>query len=647
MATAVTLDSVNSELKESNKKLKTIKDLTVDSLDYQLLSIETFEKGFFELTEFLKGNSLLQIEKDRELAEYNKDMLDAMKKNTMVGPPSQAQQDSSNMLLFLGNLKSLGAFAGIAAVALGSAAGIISGYINNLKLIGKGIVSLLNFFTPNILSSAVIGKAVNLFIEFTSGITKLASSLTKAITASTAVGNVVNLFLKFTSGITKITSSLTSAVAASTAVGKVVNLFVKSVTSISQILSNAISGVTRVFNGISEFVKTAMGMGEKVAKVNESVSKFSSTFSKVFGGVLKVVSKIFTPIITIFTTIMGAIEGFKAEGIIGLFKGAITGFFEGFIGGFLDIVKDLTSWVLGALGFEKAEKFLDSFSFNDLFKEFVNSIFGFVDDIFTGIIESFKAVGNSITTAVSDVNSFIKSILKNSLPIADKNKPWYSVNNLAAKAIPDAVYKFVGINSDGTDIPAPPVQEPAVQQPNKNISGKPATYKINGKEVSEEEYMKSPSQVNRAAKRQRREKENENILKGFKGTIIANEPVIPGQELSKKQMSSIASSKSMGYAGYTPEVEAQYKKQADSSKLVVQQPEYKRAEQLGSQMNLAKQEGDQLKAQADAASRSGNSTNNVSSNTVNNVNNSNTTVVKPAPSPGKRPSNVSDLIWSY
>jgi hypothetical protein len=266
-------------------------------------------------------------------------------------------------------------------------------------------------------------------------------------------------------------------------------------------------------------------------------------------------------------------DGFEKEGFLGLIKGGIKGFFDGFIGGFLDIVKDLTSWVLGALGFEKAEKFLDSFSFNDLFKEFVNSIFGFVDDIFTGIIESFKAVGNSITTAVSDVNSFIKSILKNSLPIADKNKPWYSVNNLAAKAIPDAVYKFVGINSDGTDI--------------------------------------------------------------------------PGQELSKKQMTSIASNKSMGYAGYTPEVEAQYKKQADSSKLVVQQPEYKRAEQLGSQMNLAKQEGDQLKAQADAASRSGNSTNNVSSNTVNNVSNSNTTVVKPAPSPGKRPSNVSDLIWSY
>jgi phage-related protein len=556
MATAVTLDSVNSELKESNKKLKTIKDLTVDSLDYQLLSIETFEKGFFELTEFLKGNSLLQIEKDRELAEYNKDLIEAIQ--DIQASPAQAQQDSSNMLLFLGNLKSLGIFAGIASVALGSAAGIISGYINNLKLIGKAIVGIVKMLTPNSLLTSIGNSIKSISTMFTSGI-KLMSTA----------------FMSGTSSVSKFFTS--------------VGTFFSKALDFKPI-KDAFAFITRVFNGISEFVKTAMGMGEKVAKVNESVSKFSSTFSKVFGGVLKVVSKIFTPIITIFTTIMGAIEGFKAEGIIGLIKGAITGFFEGFIGGFLDIVKDLTSWVLGALGFEKAEKFLDSFSFNDLFKEFVNSIFGFVDDIFTGIIESFKAVGNSITTAVSDVNSFIKSILKNSLPIADKNKPWYSVNNLAAKAIPDAVYKFVGINSDGTDIPAPPVQEPAVQQPNKNISGKPATYKINGKEVSEEEYMKSPSQVNRAAKRQRREKQNE---------------------------------------------------------LVVQEPESKRAEQLGSQMNLAKQEGDQLKAQADAASRSGNSTNNVSSNTVNNVNNSNTTVVKPAPSPGKRPSNVSDLIWSY
>jgi len=540
MATAVTLDSVNSELKESNKKLKTIKDLTVDNLDYQLLSIETFEKGFFELTEFLKGNSLLQIEKDRELAEYNKDLIEAIQ--DIQVSPTQAQQDSSNMLLFLGNLKSLGIFAGIASVALGSAAGIISGYINNLKLIGKAIVGIVKMLTPTSLLTSIGNSIKSISTMFMSGI-KLMSTT-------------------FMSGASSVSKFFTS-----------VGTFFSKALDFKPI-KDAFIFITRVFNSISELVKTAMGMGEKVAKVNESVSKFSSAFGKVFSGVLKVVSKIFTPIITIFTTIMGAIEGFKAEGIIGLIKGAITGFFEGFIGGFLDIVKDLTSWVLGALGFNKAEKLLDSFSFNDLFKEFVNSIFGTVSDIFTGIIESFKAVGNSITTVVSDVDSFIKSILKNSLPIADKNKPWYSVNNLAAKAIPDAVYKFVGINSDSTNIPAPPVQE-----------------------------------------------------------------------LSKKQMTSIASNKSMGYTGYTPEVEAQYKKQADSSKLVVQQQEFKRAEQLGSQMNLAKQEGDQLKAQA--TSRSGNSTNNVSSNTVNNVNNSNTTVVKPAPSPGKRPSNVSDLIWSY
>jgi len=540
MATAVTLDSVNSELKESNKKLKTIKDLTVDNLDYQLLSIETFEKGFFELTEFLKGNSLLQIEKDRELAEYNKDLIEAIQ--DIQVSPAQAQQDSSNMLLFLGNLKSLGIFAGIASVALGSAAGIISGYINNLKLIGKAIVGIVKMLTPTSLLTSIGNSIKSISTMFMSGI-KLMSTT----------------FMSGTSSVSKFFTS--------------VGTFFSKALDFKPI-KDAFIFITRVFNSISELVKTAMGMGEKVAKVNESVSKFSSAFGKVFSGVLKVVSKIFTPIITIFTTIMGAIEGFKAEGIIGLIKGAITGFFEGFIGGFLDIVKDLTSWVLGALGFNKAEKLLDSFSFNDLFKEFVNSIFGTVSDIFTGIIESFKAVGNSITTVVSDVDSFIKSILKNSLPIADKNKPWYSVNNLAAKAIPDAVYKFVGINSDSTNIPAPPVQE-----------------------------------------------------------------------LSKKQMTSIASNKSMGYTGYTPEVEAQYKKQADSSKLVVQQQEFKRAEQLGSQMNLAKQEGDQLKAQA--TSRSGNSTNNVSSNTVNNVNNSNTTVVKPAPSPGKRPSNVSDLIWSY
>jgi hypothetical protein len=724
-----TLEKVNDQLKESNKKLKTIKDLTVDSLDYQLLTVEAIEKGFSKLTDFMKGNSLLQIEKDRERSEYEKDTLETFKEMAKKSnvPRDQARMDSKNMLVWLGNLQRIGVFAGILAVSLGTVAGAISSYVKNLMVIGKGISYLVKLFAPSNLLKTIGDSIAKIKSIFTISASSIDSVFTKSF------GKIVTFFK--TMGDVFLGFSLRS-----------------------KVFKEAITGITRFMRGVTDFSNYVLKFGDKFNDITRMFNKFSKSFSKVFGGVFKVVSKIFAPIITVFTTIMGAWEGFKAEGIIGLLKGVITGFFDGFILGFLDVVKDIGAWVLGALGFDKAEKFLDSFSFNDLFKGFIDGIFGAVSDIFTGIIESFKGIGNSLSTAVSDINSFIKSILKNALPIADKSQPWYSVNNLAAKAIPDAVYKFVGINSDGTELPPEPIQEPVPQNPNSTKGGrKPTTYKIDGKEVSKEEYDNSPDQlyIKKTLKSEKEDfkarqekisaavKENPSLdpnnitmiagevvvpgkdlsknqlgaikmakqmdnykyppeiesqykkqikaeseinkvealkKRGFseeeisktplsplydkvikselespitkssstssKELMIGGEPFIKGQSLSKIQMSAISLSKSMGNKNYPSEVEAQYKKQVDASNLVVDQPQNKRAVELGSAMSVARNESEQLKSQAEGAKSGGGGTNNISSNTVNNVSNSNTTVVRPSPSPGKRPSNVSELIWS-
>ena len=123
-------------------------------------------------------------------------------------------------------------------------------------------------------------------------------------------------------------------------------------------------------SGVSSFFEFFSGIGKTLRG-----------FGKVFTAVKVIAEKIAIPI----TIIMGlydgineAIEGFKKEGILGGIKGFITGVLNSVIGSFLDLIKDIVSWVAGALGFDQVEKMLDSFSFVTIIKDFV-------DDLFKGI----------------------------------------------------------------------------------------------------------------------------------------------------------------------------------------------------------------------------------------------------------------------
>jgi uncharacterized protein YggT (Ycf19 family) len=108
------------------------------------------------------------------------------------------------------------------------------------------------------------------------------------------------------------------------------------------------------------------------------IGEYFGKFAKVFGAVSKIVSKIFVPIqiiMGIFDTVSGAIDGFKKEGVLGAIQGGITGLINGVFMSFFDLVKDGISWILSAIGFDDAAKFLDSFSFSDLFASLMDKIF--------------------------------------------------------------------------------------------------------------------------------------------------------------------------------------------------------------------------------------------------------------------------------
>ena len=107
-------------------------------------------------------------------------------------------------------------------------------------------------------------------------------------------------------------------------------------------------------------------------------------FFKVLGKILGKLAYPLQVIMSIWDTVEGALDGWnKTEGgftdkLFGAIKGGLTGLLNGLIGGLLDLLKDGLVWILDALGFDKAVKFLESFSFSDLIGNLVG---GYIDMI--------------------------------------------------------------------------------------------------------------------------------------------------------------------------------------------------------------------------------------------------------------------------
>lgn len=149
---------------------------------------------------------------------------------------------------------------------------------------------------------------------------------------------------------------------------------------------------------IGGFVEFFAGLGSKLGM-----------FGKIFGAVSKVVSKIAYPlmiILTLWDTVKGALKGFEEGGLVGAIGGAIKGFFNSLIFGVLDMFKGAISWIAGALGFKQVEKFLDSFSFEDMFSSFVDAVLFIPQQIQNFImhpIDSLKKLGTVISDTFSKI----------------------------------------------------------------------------------------------------------------------------------------------------------------------------------------------------------------------------------------------------
>lgn len=383
----ITLDDVTIELMQANVSLEKIDDNTVLANEFLNLSIDTFKQGFGDLLEFFKGNSLANLEREREQAEFNKDMLAALQdlKPEYTGPNKAPEPKDADFGLG-------GLLAGL-AIAIGAVIGVIRGQLAAIKTFIKAL-------TPNVLIEK-IRKAITSFVAGLSmGFDLLKASLMERLNrVGRFLTGVFDDVIKFFAGESRLFSGLK-------------NVF----TTLFQPFKDIFSGLKNVLTTLFQPFKELFGMVKGLlagpfgmaADLFSGIGKTLSSFGAMVGKVAGIVGKIFLPltiIMTVWDTVKGAIAGFEEDGIIGGIAGAIKGFFNSLIFGPIDMLKDATAWVLGFFGFDKAKEFINSFSFEKTFTKVIDAIFSPVDTLkklLDGVVSFFTDIGNKLTGFIND-----------------------------------------------------------------------------------------------------------------------------------------------------------------------------------------------------------------------------------------------------
>lgn len=268
----------------------------------------------------------------------------------------------------------LGAIATALAVALAAVVAAIKSQV-------KAIRYFLDLLTPDKLKTAITKSITSFIAGLSMQFDLIKASISEKLSGVTKIFDNVVDWVKGLFGSVK-ESKLGAAVGSFFSfVSKALNPFIDAGKMIAGFLEGPIG------KGI-DFVKDVF------SKIGSWFEAFGSKVGKV-AGVLEKFMLPLTIIMTVWDTVKGAIEGFEKEGIIGGIKGAITGFFNSLIFGPIDMLKEATAWVAGFFGFDKAKEALQSFSFEKLFKDFVDTIFKPID-VFKDIMKKMEKFFESL-----------------------------------------------------------------------------------------------------------------------------------------------------------------------------------------------------------------------------------------------------------
>ena len=260
------------------------------------------------------------------------------------------------------------------AAALGTIAGLFTAQIKTMKFFGKLLME----------GAEGIGAVLKRFAKFL-GLDEIGANIQEKF--KRMVTFVEDIVSSIKQRITKIGSSIASFFEESVAKFKKYFSFFeeseigKKLKSIGTFISDTVSKFVEPFKDAFKALGaegTVMKFVGKIKDFFSGIGEYLSKFSKVFVGVSKIVAKIAYPlqiIMGLWDTVKGAMEGYEKEGIFGAIQGGITGLINGVFMSFFDLIKDGISWILEKIGFNDAAKFLDSFTFSDLFSSLMDKIF--------------------------------------------------------------------------------------------------------------------------------------------------------------------------------------------------------------------------------------------------------------------------------
>jgi len=694
-----TLTDVTIELKQANTSLERIDDNIILANEFLDLTIDTFKNGFNELLKFFSGNSLANIEKQREQDEFNKDLLSALRdlKPKYTGPDEKKKPEEIEDL----GLSRL--LTGLAA-AIGGVIGVIKGQLMAIKAFAKALLP------ENWLAS--IRRTI---ASFTAGISMQLDLVKMAIMdkMSKAAKFITGTFddvMKFFSGDSKIFAGI----------------------------KKAFSAIIEPFRIAYDAIKSlSTGTFSKIGEWFSGIAKTLSNFGSMIGRIVGIIGKIFAPIaviLAVWDTVKESIAGFQKEGIIGGIAGAIKGFFNSLIFAPIDMIKDATAWVLGFFGFDKAKEFLKSFSLEDTFSSVIDAIFSPIETvkkILNGVIDFFANVGMKLTEFIANFEIPGFTILGKQFgpwkPFSglsnDSNPPAGSMT-AAAATTPDRTAASTQSgggrisSSQSTQSQSPPiVLGQGDTSDTLNVNGRSVVYRYSrnqpyvwtpedikqkvialekGQEVKigvsfipQDEAHRNPlvrksanltSTTTPPATRevqtaqaptatsltptstslatpatqevQTAQAPTTGGLPGI-GAVpsaavttsqyqIAGEPFTPGQPLSEKQMTVVDIGLSMGNT-YAPEIMKQY--QLQKAQLVARPTQLGMAVQSGQQLQTAATENGILQSSPARRPTEGNNFGGMQQNNSTTVVNNSTVVVKPIPAATRRPNNSEDIFF--
>ena len=246
--------------------------------------------------------------------------------------------------------------------------------------------------------------------------------------------------------------------------------------------TSAFTGTTEVLDSKATAVKTSVqkffdGIPRLKITMPEGIGAIGDSIKGVFGsldegtgvlgflgkvaGFLKplltpfefVLKTVMRPITQIFLSLIDFVVGFY-DGFTGTdggfgdkLKAGIEGGIKGIIKGFTEAIDmifiDLPAWLLEKLGFKGIADKLREFSLTAV----VDPVWEAVKNFFKNMFNDPSGTMMSIARGAGNMaENFIKTILRMILPDPGADRAWYDPRGLVAKAIPDSVYEYAGMN---------------------------------------------------------------------------------------------------------------------------------------------------------------------------------------------------------